>query len=43
MAKDIERKLLAELRRMTSATPAQALMEFRRRLVEMRAAKAAKR
>ena len=35
----LARKLLAELRRMPNATPAEALAEFRRRLVELGLAK----
>ncbi|GEP60441.1 hypothetical protein [Reyranella soli] len=37
--REIAGKLLAGLRRMPHATPAEALAEFRRRLVEVRLAK----
>jgi hypothetical protein len=36
---DLARKLLAHLRQMPKATPAEALAEFRRRLVELELAK----
>jgi hypothetical protein len=39
MTKRVLRELLGQLRRMPDATPAEALAEFRRRLVEVRLAK----
>lgn len=33
--KDLAKKLLAEVRRMPNATPAESLVAFRRRLVEL--------
>ncbi|GEP60170.1 hypothetical protein [Reyranella soli] len=33
--RDVERKLLADLRRTPNAAPAEALLQFRRRLLEL--------
>lgn len=39
----LARKLLADLRRLPNATPAEALAEFRRRLVELESVKGKQR